>query len=301
MKQITDFKNSVSEHCDFDLELDQNNECYKFKKIYVDEVNCELFNYEIEKLTNSLIDILENIKKPETLIKETKQILAPFINWFEDDELFDFNFFHKLNTTIVQTSGNDKFDKKYTLDDLNNLPHDLRNHEDLDDIILYLILGKSKTNNYKHEEDFEKMKLHYVLTKWYESLKGFMAYLENIEYGITQYGVEYFSTLRLIKTPSPRCIINLNKLEVATLFDALFRSSLFRFDFSSQVKKEKALCEFLDKNFCYVSRRNEIVPINNIAKEFGSLSKHANIGRQKEIIDFLIDHLNEIKENLNKH
>lgn len=298
MTQISQFLKKVKDYCDVHLEFDSTNNRYKFKGTYADEINCEYFQNEIENLENSFVDIVESIKNPSVFTKEVIDILVKFTFSYDNEEIYKFNSFHKLNKIMVVTTNNIKTIEKYSLSTILEYPEDLSEHTTLDDIEYYLISHKSLTNNYKDINDFEKIKLEYVLAKFYYSIKGFMTYLFQFEHAMTKYGVEHFNTLRILKRPTPKIIFNSNKLDLATLFDAFFKNGMMRFDLNSNVSNKKALYEFIDRNFAYLGRRNKITPVNNIAKEFGSITKSNHKKRQEEIIDSLIDTLLLIKNNL---
>ena len=206
---------------------------------------------------------------------------------------------YKNHPSIVKTEGNKIAKTEYkSLQTFLDYSGKLNDYED--ELFYYIILHKTKTNNYLNKHDFEKVKLHYVLIKYFMSLNSFRQELSNLYDNIITYGLENFNSLRPFIKPKQRCVVGLTKIKTATLFDAFFKSRLFYFDLQSDKKIDKAKYDFIDNNFSYYDRKNKIVPITNIYKEFGYISTntHETIARQKKIIDELIDMLREAKTKL---
>ena len=287
MEQLSNYLKKVESYCDFYLEFDSTNNRFKFNQIFTDEVNCELFESEVNSLKDELFDILDTIEKPRNYIVKVLELLNKTVFWYETEKIFDFSSFKRFTPLISTSKENKKSDSNYiTLKAILESPKVLS--ADLNDIFYYLILYKSKTDNYKDESDFEKVKLHYVLKKYFESIYSFIENLLVLQYIDDNYGLKDYDRLRPIKNPNPRCVVNLTKVEMATFFDGLFQSGILGFHLNSKVKSEKVKYNFLDKNFSYVDRRNRIVNVSNIAKEFGQINKGENIPRQIEIIDDLM-------------
>ncbi len=304
MTPIKEYLNKVKSYCDLYLEFDETNGRYKFNKEYADEINCEQFENEIVKLKTSFVEIIETIKKPKVFIQDILDILVKFPYWYDKEEIYKLSSFYKLNKRIVVSKESAETKPKYSLASIFNYPEDLRNpndlskHLDLDDIEYYLISNKSLTNNYKDKIDFEKVKLTYVLSKFYYSIKEFMAYLFQIDDVITKYGFSNFNRLRLVKNPTQRCVFNLSKIELATFFEMLFVNGLCDFELDGNEKKEKAKFEFINKNLSYINREKQIIEVNNINKEFRYLGYNKYKERQTEIINSLIKTLEKMRGSL---
>ena len=312
MTQISNYINKVRSYCDFYLEFDSTNKRYKFNQQFVDEINCELFESEVEQLIDELYNILDGIKNQEKFVLDIISLLDNNISWYKSEKIFDFNSFHKLSSNLIKddsilinnytpsitkTEGNKIEKSKYIpLTYFLDCPEKLEDTKN--ELFYYIITHKSKTNNYKDELDFEKVKLHYVLTKYFESMRYFKLQLDSLCEKIIAYDIEDFGSIRPIKKPKPRCVVNLVKVEVATLFDAFFKSGIFYFDLESDKKREKAKYDFINNNFSYYDRKNKIVEISNINKEFDYIKSTTFKDRQNEIIDKLVDTLKEIKTKL---
>ena len=297
MEKLSAYLQKLNNYCNCYLEFDSTNNRYKFNQKFSDEVNCELFESKVDDLKDELFNILDTIEKPRTYIAKVIAILNEAISWYESEKIYDFSSFKKFTLLITTSKDNKQSDSnQITLKEILESPEVLS--PDLDDIFYYLILFKSKTDNYNNENDFEKVKLHYVLTKYFESIYSFIKSLIILEYIDDNFGLKEYDRFRPIKNPEPRCVGNLKKDELVTFFHGLFQSGLLGFNFNSKVRREKAIFNFLDKNFNYVDRRNRIVKVSNSAKVYGQIYKGHNKDRQIEIIDSLIDQLNVIKGNL---
>jgi hypothetical protein len=314
MTQLSNYLSKVKSYCDFYLELDFTNKRYKFNGNYADEIKCETFEYQIEQFKDELYFLLDDIKEKDRLIKNIINILEPNLSWFTTEKIYDFSSFNKLNSnvitkgkskilpekikpSIVKIEGNEIAKSTYKpLQTILDSPEKLNDNED--ELFYYLIMHKTKTNNYKDKLDFEKVKLHFVLKKYFITLNSFRQELTNLYDNIITYGIEDFNSFRPFKKPKQRCVVNLEKIEVATLFDAFFKSKLFYFDLRSDKKIDKAKYDFINNNFSYRDRKNNIVPLTNIYKEFGYISAYSHRDRQKKIIDELIDTLREVKTKL---
>ena len=167
-------------------------------------------------------------------------------------------------------------------------------------MLFYLILNKSNTKNYKLNGDFERVKLHYVVTKYFESVYSFLKYLLMLDDIEEQFGIEDFNQFRPIPEPHLRCNINLSKIECANLFNAFFEAGYFFFDSKSDVKNKRAKMKFIDSNFNYRNQHGKIATMNNIIKEFSEIEKHAQAANQIKIIDNLIEELIAIKTRTEK-
>lgn len=208
--------------------------------------------------------------------------------------------FGKHYHSIVKTEGHETAMSNYkTLQEFLNLPENLVNSEDpseyteKDELFYYIISHKSKTENYKNEDDFERVKLHFIILKYFDSLKLFRNYLAELDYEIHTYGPKVLSTFSSNGNKEYRCVVHLQKFETAVLFQALYKSNIFSFNLENETKNQKAKSEFIDSNFSYVNRAKQIVPINDINKEFS----YIKYNEAKKIIDSLIGKLESVKDD----
>lgn len=295
MIKVEAYIEKIKGFCDFYIEYDESNKTYRFNTIFIDEINCESFQTDMEGLKNELIDVLIDLKDPSKYINDVLQEINKIAIWYETEKIYEFENFSKLSKIIAFSKENtiSVSKSKYTLDSIKNSPEELDYYQD--DILYYLILHKSKTDNYRLEDDFEKVKLHHVLTKYFESIYSLIEYLLMLDEIITKYGIEDYNQFRPIPKQHLRCTVNLSKIETANLFNVFYQCGYFSFGMKSNKKEEKAQMEFIENNFNYINQHGKIANVSKINKEFIEINTHAHIEHQKKVIDLLIDKLKEIK------
>jgi hypothetical protein len=298
MIKIKEYKNKIKSYCDFYLEYDLDNEKYKFNRQFIDDIKTYEFQNTILELQNELIDVLMDIKKPQVFIKDILEEINKIAVWYEDKKICDFENFDQLSKLIVTTKDNKiiESDSDNTIETirLNN-----RITEDYsDDIYSYLIFYKNKTNNYEEEIDFEKVKLHYAISSYFESIYSFIEYLLMLDDILSKYGIEDYNQFRPIPKPNLRCTVNLSKIETANLFNAFFECEYFFFDLKSEKKREQAKMAFIDNNFNYINPHGKIANVSKIIKEFGEIGTHEHVEHQKKIIDSLINKLTSLRGSI---
>lgn len=295
MIKINEFTEKIKNTCDFNIEYDKSNRIYLFNTLYPESININSFEEKITELQNGLIDILIDIKKPQEFITNVLSELNKIAIWYETEKIYNFENFQKLTPIIVNSIKNIRIITKpnYTINYINGLPSEL--DENSNDFLCYLVMNKSKTKNYKLKRDFEKVKLHYVLTKYFESIYSLIDFLLILDKQISNYGIEDYNQFRPIPKPTLRCTIKLSKIETANLFNVFFESGVFFFDLKSEIKQGKAKMEFINNNFNYINQHGKVANISNIIKEFGEIKTHTHIENQKKVIDSLIDKLKQIR------
>jgi len=295
MIKFKEYIEKIKVTSDFNIEYDISNKSYLFNSIYIDEINCDIFETSTVELKNSLIDVLIDIKEPRKYIKEVLHEINKIAVWYESEKIFEFENFYKLSSIITCTKDNpiSQSKSKYSLELIKDSSEEL--DDSFDDIFFYLITHKSKTKNYSIKDDFEKVKLHYVITKYFESIYSLIEYLLMLDEIVFKYGIEDYNQFRPIPKPNLRCTVKLSKIETANLFNIFYESGYFFFDLKSDKKRESAQMEFINNNFNYINQHGKIANVNKINKEFIEINTYAHIEHQKKVIDSLIDKLKEIR------
>jgi len=295
MIKITEYKNKIKSYCDFYLEYDTDNKKYKFNDEYIDDINTNEFEVTILELQNALIDVLMDIKNPQVYINDVLQEVNKIAVWYEAKKIYEFENFNKLSKLIVNTKDNKliQTNSKNTIDFIRD-SNDFK-EEYSDDIYNYLIFYKNKNNNYKKEIDFEKIKLHYIISNFFESIYSFIEYLLMLDEIISKYGIDDYNQFRPIPKPNLRCTVKLSKIETANLFNVFYECGYFFFDLKSEKKRERAKMAFIDNNFNYINQHGKIANVSKIIKEYGEIGTYDHLENQKKVIDSLIDKLKEIR------
>jgi hypothetical protein len=293
MIEITNNLKNIKSYLEFYIEFDATNKRFKFNNSFSDEINCELFSSSVVELKNSMTKVLDAIGDPKKYIQDVLTELKHIAVSYESDRIANFESFHKLSHLITTTTDNEISEAKIKLNTILESPEVLHHH--LDDINYYLMLHRSKTNNYEDELDFERVKLHYVMTKYFESIYSFIDFLLDIERIAAEYGIEDYGSFSPILKPAKKGIINLNKIDTANLFNILFKSGILTFGEFSDKKEQKALFDFIEANFQYKGDSNKTINIKKIHKEFSYIYSNQHVERQNEIIDSLIKTFENIK------
>lgn len=300
MIKINNYLEKVKTFCDFTIEYDRSNKTYLFNNQYIDDIDCLENEASINSLKSELIDVCNDIKKTQNFIKTILKEIEKTAVWYETERIDLFENFEKLSPIIVESRKNKirESKSKYTVEQIRINTDAVDSNSD--DLLFYLILNKSKTNNYKLKGDFERVKLHYVVIEYFKSIYSIIEYLLMLDELEEKFGIEDFNQFRPIPEPHLRCNINLSKIECAHLFNAFFETGYFFFDSKSDIKNRRAKMKFIDSNFNYRNQHGKIVTMNNIIKEFSEIEKHSQVESQSRIIDNLIEELKAIKTRSEK-
>ena len=299
MKQIRRILEEVKSYCDYNLEFDKTNGLYKFNNMYIDEISVDMFDGKIKILKEDLVSILKVSGKPVPLLNDLLNELRIKSEYYKNEELNMYSNFEKLSSMIVVTEDNPikKFESDYTLEELNKF--DTVYKENKEELYYYLITKRTEKEPFKDLIEVEKIKLHYTIIKYYQSVFSFEEFLEELKVNIEKYNFSQFDDL-LPSEYRHRCTVNLSKMETAHLFNALFKSGILFFpgyDGDSFINKRNS---FVDENFSYVNKRdnNKVEKISKISKEFIYINSSGQEQRQKDILQNLINSLQEIKDKI---
>ena len=236
MIKINNYLDKIKAFCDFTIEYDRSNKTYLFNNKYIDDIDCLEYEVSINILKSELIDVCIDIKKPQNFIKNVLIEIEKTAVWYEKERIELFENFEKLSPIIVESRKNKirEAKSKYTIEQLRIDTDAVDSNSD--DLLFYLILNKSKTNNYKLKGDLERVKLHYVVIEYFKSIYSLIEYLLMLDDLEEKFGIEDFNQFRPIPEPHLRCNINLSKIECAHLFNAFFETGYFFFDCKSSAK-----------------------------------------------------------------
>jgi hypothetical protein len=299
MKQIRTFLAEVKNYCNFSIEFDKTNQLYKFNDLYVDEINHNMFQEKIDNFKVELVSILKMTGKPLPLINDLLSELRFISEPYRNEELNKFSNLKKLDSLLVVTEKNPiiKLDIGYTLDELNEF--DTINDENKDELFYYLITKRSIENPFKNYDQIKKIKFHYTVLKYFESISLFEEFLEELKINIEKYNFTEYDDL-LPSDYRQRCTVKFNKMETAYFFNALFDSGILFFPGYTNKNCGFKRNLFIDDNFNYVYERksNRIEKISLISKEFQKINDYKRKEKNIEIIEQLIEKLEEIRSKI---
>ena len=173
----------------------------------------------------------------------------------------------------------------------------------IENLYLYaLIAHKDITKNYANPEDFENVKLHFILNQFYKAIEYFLGKIEKIKVAIQVYGVSdlsYFIPKSKIEIPDDeKCIVNLDKISSAFLFKFLLDKKFIKFD-SNEGRNESKLKKFVEKNFNYKEASNIIKPLTGFSNEYSKVRYNNKKHIQVEVLEKLSTAISEQKTYLN--
>ena len=265
MKTSKDYIQKIKNYCDFNIEYDTTNNIYKFNTISVDEIDVTIFETEANILKYSLLTFLNNVENKAEFLHAVLKELKTNLDWYYEGKIRNFSNFYPIDKLTVNTVNETaKSNSKYPIDYIREFNGEI--NDKYDGIFYYLILNKSVTQNYKNPLDFERVKLHYIIVKYFDSLLNLQDTLLSIVEDFNYYGIVDFNPAEIIDNVT-RCNSKLGKFQTAYLFKILFDSKLFYYDHIDSEKNEKLMIQFLDKNFRYTRRDKKLEDIKNVGKE----------------------------------
>lgn len=296
--QINQFIEKITSICYFDISYDEINKTYLFNNQFAEDVDLSEFENAINKLKYELIDVLRSVKYPQVYIDDLKNIIQEIQIWFETNGLDKFENFDKLYNimTISKNEDTRKSSPPYTIDTIFQFPEDLTGISD--SFLFYLLLHKSKTNNYENKNDLEKVKLYYVLTTYLESINSFSTFLEELTLLIDKYGINFnnWELIQPILQVNQKCDFNHSKIRLAQFFKFLAKYNQIKFNVDPN-KNTVVLKRFIETNFNYSIGNSKFRETKNINQEFSELDS----GKKDEQIAFykeIVQHLEEEIEYL---
>ncbi|MEY4963324.1 MAG: hypothetical protein RLZZ323_643 [Bacteroidota bacterium] len=299
MNKIKNYITEIKNYCDFNLEFDSLNELYRFNTKSAENIDTKDFYNKIENFKLELISILKASENSTLLIEEVLTELYKITKWYEKEGIYKFSNFNKLDKLIVETVNHPIIlteQKKYTLKEILEIEVDMETK--YEELLYYIISKKSFTFDYLNPLDLERVKLHFVLIKFFESISSLEKFLLQLMENFNKYGYYQFNDIMPTEYWN-RCTIKLNKIESAHFFNALFESELFYFpnypNGSNNMLKKRN--QFIEDNFNYTDNRNKnkVVKIESIEKEFSTIGGVKKKYKNIEFIDSIILKLEKIK------
>jgi hypothetical protein len=295
MMKINNYLEKVKVFCDFSIEYDRSNKTYIFNNQYIDDIDCLEYEVLINSLKSELIDVCNDIKKPQIFIKSVLKEIEKTAVWYETERIENFE---KLSRIVIESKNNKTREakSKYTAEQIKvtNETIDSKSEE----LLFYLILHKSKTNNYKLKRDVERVKIHYILREYFKSIYSFIEYLLMLDELEEKFGIEDFNQFRPMPKPELKCNINLSKIETDNLFNAFFETGYFYFDITNEKQYKREKIKFIEENFNYINQHGKLSHIGNLVKEFKDMESFSEVENQIKIVQTLIDKLSDVQKTL---
>lgn len=266
------------------IEYHTTHKKYRVNSLWLDDIELNYFNAVVDELLDSLKTILISSNNNLLIVDQTKAILEEKITWYHLNQIHYFKSFDKILPLVSEVNYNVKYEVSeiYTIENVINF---VSTPEKIENLYLYaLIAHKDVTKNYENPQDFENVKLHFILNQFYKSIDYFLEKIEKIKVAIQVYGV---SDLSLYKSKSEidipegeKCVINLDKISSAFLIKFLIEGKFIIMD-TNDAKSESNIKKFVERYFNFKEASNVIKPLTHFSKEYSKLKgiskKHVQI------------------------
>ena len=113
MIKVEAYIEKIKGFCDFYIEYDESNKTYRFNTIFIDEINYESFQTDMEGLKNELIDVLIDLKDPSKYINDVLQEINKIAIWYETEKIYEFENFSKLSKIIAFSGKTGQIDHHF--------------------------------------------------------------------------------------------------------------------------------------------------------------------------------------------
>lgn len=281
------------------LEYHKTHKKYRVNSLWLDDIELNYFNITVDELLDSLKTILISSNNNLLIVDQIKVILEEKMTWFNLNQIKYFKSFDKIVPLVSEVDYEINYDASeiYNIDNVVNF---VSTPEKIENLYLYaLIVHKDPTKNYENPEDFENVKLFFILNQFYKSIEYFLKKIENIKIAIQVYGVNDLSCYKseVEKPDDEKCIVNLDKISTAFFFKFMLDKKIFFMD-SNKNKNEFKLKKFVEKNFNFKEASNVIKPLTGFNKEYSKVSNDNRKEKQLEVLEKLSKAISEQKTYL---
>ncbi len=272
------------------IEYHITHEKYRVNSLWLDDIELNYFNTIVDELLDSLKTILISSNNNLLIVDQIKAILEEKISWYQINQIQYFKSFDKIAPLVSEVNYEVSYDasEMYSIDKVVNF---ISTPEKIENLYLYaLIAHKDMTKNYQNPEEFENVKLFFIINQFYKSIEYFLIKIENIKIAIQVYGVSdlsHYKTKSEIDIPDDeKCIINLDKISSAFLIKFLVEYKFIIMD-SDEGKSESNIKKFIERYFNFKEASNVIKPLTHFSKEYSKLKGISKKHVQIEVLDKL--------------
>jgi hypothetical protein len=297
----TELIEEINKFTSLTIEYHTTHKKYRVNSLWLDDIELNYFNTTVDELLDSLKTILISSNNNLLIVDQIKTHLEEKLTWYTLNQIENFKSFNKLIPLVSKVNYDVSYDasEAYNIDKVLNFDS---TPDKIENLYLYaLIAHKDITKNYANPEDFENVKLHFILNQFYKSLEYFLGKIEKIKVAIQVYGVNelsYYIPKSTIEIPDDeKCVINLDKISTAFLFKFLLDKKFIQMD-SNIGRNESKIKKFIEKNFNFKEASNIIKPLTGISQEYSKVSYDNRKEKQLEVLEKLSNAISEQKKYL---
>jgi len=271
MGEYEKFFKRLESYCHFELEFDDTNKLYKFNKVYIDGHTADHFMDDTHDIYDELSRLYDTSTDKLKFVEKTISIIRKGTSVFDQRKVLLPKNFKKIKREITFTTDNPVVNKPHDF-----TPQSLKAaFENFDEhspkIIGFLICSPECPKVYRNQLIVENALLYFVMVEYCNSLK----YMEaNLDMVINELKTYQYCKIEDVNSVvfSERCVIPFSKIEVAHIFQALFEEEIFTFPNVEGRKFTAKRNKFIDRNFTYVYKKKQQIPIDNINQQFSDIS-----------------------------
>lgn len=272
-----EFLEKVSKQCNFTLEYDRTNNTYLFNGAYVDLVDYESFDLQLEMLMNDFAQLYNSMNNKVALIESVLKHTEKIAPWFIENKIEKAANFISVPEIFIETENKDVVynevvkTKRFSAESLQQaISKDWEGPAP--DIIYFLSLNAPVFDNYKDQQSVDIGLLHYIFVRHCRAILNFHSKLEHYKKEIIEFGHDPIIDIQS-RSFYDRFTLNMSKQEVAYFIDALIDLNILIFPGMNPEELVVKRNRFIDNNFNYVDARNNnnVVAISRITKEYSKM------------------------------
>lgn len=292
LKEFIDFTNEK-------IDFHSKHKKYRINNMWLDEIGESYFHDRINEFIEGLKVILISNNNNLLIVDELLKNIQSKLYRYKIDKIQYFESFlsHISNINEVDFEIDYDVQEIYTIEKVLNYNFDGNVEED--NIIYCLYAHKDRTEDYKEESDFEKVKLFFFINQFFKSLIYFEEKINYLKNAIQVYGVTDLSHYASEnKAPENKCNIKLDKISTAFLFKLLVEADLIYMD-DDKYKSESKIKKFAEKYFNYTDSKLGIKPLTDFNKEYSKVKDKQRKDKQYDVLDLLSNYIKNKRTYLN--
>lgn len=270
MQTPTEIKSAIITFLFFKLEFNADLNSFVFKnRKPLNEIDEEYFELELGKIFKNIINNLQIGKENLLFLKDIEDIINKKTKHFE---MFEMKSSNDVDVYLKYLKE-DRFNK---------------------DFLFMLEINEEKTIEVDEANRNEFIRVFNLAKNYayilYQFVDGLIVDFEHIDFNefdfdeyIKNHNIELFQEFS--NQENLKCLINYSKIDMAQLFYLLLDEKIFHFSENERENKVK-IQKFIEQNFLYKGKQDEISEIRAINKEFSKVGYNGEEIQLKFLSDF---------------
>lgn len=261
MQTPTQIKSSIITFLFFKIEFDSDLNSFVYKnREPLNEINEDFFEPELGEIFKNIVNNLQVGKENLVFLKDLEDIINKKSKHFE---MFKMNSFNDVDVYFKHLKE-EQFDKDFLFMLESNEEKTIEVDEaNKSEFIRVFNLAKNYSN---------------ILYQFVDGLIVDFDYIDFNEFDFDEYIKSHNFQLvnEFLGIDNFKCIVNLNKTDVASLFHFLLDEGIFYF--SEDKRKNKVMLQkFIEQNFLYRGKEEKLSEIKTIKKEFTKVAYNREV------------------------